>query len=178
VKRRTPRRRSYGGGADRALDLWVALARCAASVSRVSARDIQRYGLTQAQFAVLEVLYHKGPLALCTIGEKLLVTSGNITFVADQLERAGWLRRTRSREDGRVVVACLTKRGEALMARHFPSHAVTMEAAARPLTAREQASLTRLLKKWGKATAEGSEGRRGRRGRQERGDGGKKREAR
>src|SRR4051812_48996845 len=63
-RRPLKRRRSYGDEADRALDLWVALARCAASVSRVSARDIQRYGLTQAQFAVLEVLYHKGPLAL------------------------------------------------------------------------------------------------------------------
>src|SRR3990172_8427336 len=114
----TARPRSYGPAADRALDLWVALARCAASVSRVSARDIQRYGLTQAQFAVLEVLFHKGPLPLCQIGAKLLVTSGNITYVADQLERVGYLRRRRSTEDRRVILARLTPRGEALMARH------------------------------------------------------------
>jgi MarR family 2-MHQ and catechol resistance regulon transcriptional repressor len=151
VKKAATRRRSYGAEADRALDLWVALARCAASVARVSARDIQRYGFTQAQFAVLEVLYHRGPLPLCTIGAKLLVTSGNITFVANQLEKAGWLKRQRSPDDGRVTLARLTARGEAQMERHFPSHAAAMDRAARHLTPREQAMLARLLKKWGKA---------------------------
>lgn len=144
------RRRSYGADADRALDLWVALARCASSVSRVSARDIQRYGLTQAQFAVLEVLHHKGPMPLCSIGEKLLVTSGNITFVADQLEKAGWLQRQRSTEDRRITFARLTPKGESLMERCFPEHAAVIDRAARVLTAREQAALAKLLKKWGK----------------------------
>lgn len=146
------RRRSYGTAADRALNLWVALARCASSVSRVSARDIQRYGLTQAQFAVLEVLYHKGPLPLCTIGEKLLVTSGNITYVADQLERSGFLRRQRSTDDRRVVLAKLTPKGEALLDKHFPSHAARIAEAAGALSPQEQEALARLLKKWGKAT--------------------------
>ena len=156
--KRTPRRRSYGDGADRALDLWVALARCASSVSRVSARDIQRYGLTQAQFAVLEVLYHRGPLPLCTIGEKLLVTSGNITYVANQLEKAGWLRRHRSSDDRRVTLAHLTARGEALMERHFPSHAETMALATKALSVREQDQLAKLLKKWGKSVMKKGDG--------------------
>ncbi len=142
---------SYGTATDRALDLWVALARCAASVHRVSARDVQRHGLTQPQFAVLEVLYHKGPLPLCAIGEKLLVTSGNITYVADQLEKAGWLRRERSADDRRVVRARLTPEGAALMARVFPGHAAAIARAARRLAPAEQAALSRLLKKWGKA---------------------------
>ncbi len=143
--------RSYGAAADRALDLWVALARCAASMHRVSARDIQRYGLTQAQFAVLEVLYHKGPLPLRVIGQKLLVTSGNVTFVANELQRCGWLRRRRSSTDRRVIMASLTPRGEALLARVFPEHAGCIEQAARVLSAREQTLLARLLKKWGTA---------------------------
>jgi MarR family 2-MHQ and catechol resistance regulon transcriptional repressor len=145
------RRRSYGAEADRALNLWVALARCAASVGRVSARDIQRYGLTSPQFAVLETLHHKGPMPLCSIGEKLLVTSGNITFVADQLEKAGWLRRQRSTTDRRVTIARLTPKGEALMEKCFPQHAARIEEAARVLSPREQATLAKLLKKWGKA---------------------------
>ena len=142
--------RSYGAATDRALGLWVALARCAASVHRVSARDIHRYGLTQPQFAVLEVLHHKGALPLCSIGEKLLVTSGNITYVADQLEKAGYLRRTRSVEDRRVVHARLTPKGSALMARVFPEHAAAVSGAVAVLSPREQAALAKLLKKWGK----------------------------
>ena len=145
------RRRSYGVEADRALGLWVALARCAASVGRVSARDIQRYGLTSPQFAVLEVLHHKGPMPLCSIGEKLLVTSGNITFIVNQLEKTGWLRRRRSTQDRRVTIARLTPKGEALMERCFPEHAACIEQAAQLLTEKEQAALAKLLKKWGKA---------------------------
>lgn len=151
------KRRSYGDDADRALDLWVALARCGASVGRLSARDIQRYGLTQAQFAVLEVLHHKGPLPLCSIGAKLLVTSGNVTYVADQLEKSGLLKRQRSSEDRRVTLACLTPKGDALMERCFPLHAERMREAAAMLSPREQAALSRLLKKWGKAAGALSE---------------------
>lgn len=143
--------RSYGAAADRALGLWVALARCAASVHRLSARDIQGHGLTQPQFAVLELLYHRGPQRLCDIGGKLLVTGGNVTYVADQLERAGYLRRERSAADRRVVRARLTASGAALMARVFPSHAAAIAGAARRLSPREQVVLARLLKKWGKA---------------------------
>jgi MarR family transcriptional regulator, 2-MHQ and catechol-resistance regulon repressor len=146
-----PPARSYGAATDRALGLWVALARCAASVHRVSARDIQRHGLTQPQFAVLEVLYHKGPLPLCAIGAKLLVTSGNVTYVADQLEKAGYLRRARSATDRRVVRALLTPRGAALMARVFPDHAAVIARAAAVLAPAEQAALARLLKRWGRA---------------------------
>jgi MarR family 2-MHQ and catechol resistance regulon transcriptional repressor len=146
-----PPARSYGAATDRALGLWVVLARCAASVHRVSARDIQRHGLTQPQFAVLEVLYHKGPLPLCAIGAKLLVTSGNVTYVADQLEKAGYLRRARSATDRRVVRALLTPRGAALMARVFPDHAAVIARAAAVLAPAEQTALARLLKRWGRA---------------------------
>lgn len=148
---KTTRRRSYGAEADRALDLWVALARCGASISRVSARDIQRYGLTQAQFAVLEVLYHKGPLPLCSISAKLLVTSGNVTYIADQLEKSALMKRQRSADDRRVTLARLTPKGEALMDRCFPLHAERMREAALALTGREQDLLAGLLKKWGRS---------------------------
>jgi MarR family 2-MHQ and catechol resistance regulon transcriptional repressor len=90
-------------------------------------------------------------MPLCSIGEKLLVTSGNITFVADQLEKAGWLRRQRSTTDRRVTIARLTPKGEALMERCFPQHAARIEEAAQALSPGEQAALARLLKKWGKA---------------------------
>lgn len=148
-----PRRRSYGADADRALDLYVALARCAATMHRLSARDIQRYGLTQSQFAVLEVLYHKGPLPLRILGQKLLVTGGNVTFVTAQLEKSGLLKRRRSATDRRVVHATLTPKGEALLERSFPEHAACIARAAGVLSAAEQARLARLLKRWGTAVA-------------------------
>ena len=100
---------------------------------------------------MLEALYHCGPMALCSIGEKLLVTSGNITFVAGQLEKSGLVKRQRSRDDRRVIVARLTARGEALIDKHFPSHADCIRVAAQRLSSRDQGELATLLKRWGKA---------------------------
>jgi MarR family 2-MHQ and catechol resistance regulon transcriptional repressor len=148
-------RRSYGTAADRALRLWVSLARCHASVSRVSADDIRGYGLTQTQFAVLEALYHKGSMPLREVSRKLLVTGGNITFVADQLEKAGLLERRRQADDRRVVHACLTPKGRSLIEKIFPLHADRMRRAAALLTPREQSQLAELLKKWGKSVGAG-----------------------
>jgi len=137
--------------------VWVALARCSASVSRASAVDIRGYGLTQAQFAVLDVLFHKGPLPLRALGRKLLVTGGNVTFVADQLEKAALLLRRRQADDRRVIHACLTAKGEALMARIFPLHAERMRVVASVLSPGEQGRLAALLKKWGKSVSAASE---------------------
>jgi MarR family 2-MHQ and catechol resistance regulon transcriptional repressor len=96
-------------------------------------------------------------LPLCAIGEKLLVTSGNVTYVADQLEKAGYLRRARSATDRRVVRAVLTPRGAALMARIFPDHAAVIARAAAALSPAEQSTLAALLKRWGRAV-QASEG--------------------
>jgi MarR family 2-MHQ and catechol resistance regulon transcriptional repressor len=79
------------------------------------------------------------------------VTSGNVTFVADQLEKAGYLRRMRSAEDRRVVFAQLTPKGSARMARVFPEHATAVAGAAGVLTPREQVAPGKILTKWGKA---------------------------
>ena len=49
---------------ERALKLWVVLARAHAAVQAHAHDDIARHGLTPAEFAVLEVLHHKGPLLL------------------------------------------------------------------------------------------------------------------
>ena len=50
--------------ADAALKLWVVLARSFNAVSARLAEDIAQHELTQTEFAILEVLYHKGRLLL------------------------------------------------------------------------------------------------------------------
>jgi hypothetical protein len=44
--------------------MWVKLARAAATFNRLSARDIECYGLTGPQFAALEALGHLGAIHL------------------------------------------------------------------------------------------------------------------
>ena len=138
----------------RSLRLWIALARCYATVAREVSARISDYGLTAPQFGILEALYHLGPLTLGDLAGKLLVTGGNITYVMDRLEDQGLVYRDRSGEDRRVVMARLTDRGEALIREVFPGHATFIHELTDGLDPKEQETLRELLKKWGRGLAE------------------------
>ncbi|MGE0353299.1 MAG: MarR family winged helix-turn-helix transcriptional regulator [Gemmatimonadales bacterium] len=148
------RARVYPPDQQLALRTWVALARCYASVARASDRLVRSYGLTPPQFALLEALYHLGRLPLSEIGQKLLVTSGNVTYVMDNLCQLGLVERERCDTDRRVVYARLTSRGEALIARTFPRHAEEITNLFAALSPAEQEALRGLLKKLGTAVGE------------------------
>ncbi|MBI5474654.1 MAG: hypothetical protein HY961_20135, partial [Ignavibacteriae bacterium] len=68
--------RRYGKKNDRALTLWVKLARAFATFSKAADRDIERYGLTTAQFGALECLGHLGPMTIGALCRKQLVSGG------------------------------------------------------------------------------------------------------
>src|SRR5215467_9653012 len=107
---------------DPALDLFVVLSRAYTWVNAHATRDIRCHGLNPTEFAILEALYHKGPLPLQQIGEKILISSGNITYVVDKLEQKQLLVRKPSSQDRRVIFAELTPNGQDLMAAIFPPH--------------------------------------------------------
>lgn len=145
----------YGKEADLALSLWVKLARASSIFNRLSARDIERYGLTQPQFSVLEALGHLGPLTIGEIGKKMLVTGGCMTVIVDNLERDGIVERIRSTEDRRVIKVGLKAKGKELFETIFRQHAARITQLAAVLTEAEQVHLSELLKKLGLALKEG-----------------------
>ncbi|HET9982747.1 MAG TPA: MarR family transcriptional regulator [Longimicrobiales bacterium] len=132
-----------------ALKLWVVLARAHGAVAQHARGDIGRHGLSEGEFAVLEALFHKGPLLLGEIKRKILASSGGITFLVDRLERKGLAERRRCPEDRRAIYAALTPAGEALMGRIFPEHAAAIVEAVSGLTEAEQAAAIALLRKLG-----------------------------
>lgn len=136
-----------------ALRTWVALARAYAVIVRAAGRDIAGYEVSLTQYAVLEALYHKGPLPLGEISSLLLVTGGNITYVVDQLEERGFVRRERAVTDRRVVYAALTPQGEELIEQTFPKHADFISDLFSNLDEDETRELHRLLKKLGLSVA-------------------------
>jgi MarR family 2-MHQ and catechol resistance regulon transcriptional repressor len=142
--------RTWSGDEERALRLWIALARCYLTFARAMAGHVTDYGLTTSQFGVLEALHHLGPLPLGELAGKLLVTGGNVTYVMDRLEEQGLVARERSAEDRRVVRARLTAKGRGLVERVFPKHANTVTELAGHLGADEQEQLRNLLKHLGK----------------------------
>jgi MarR family 2-MHQ and catechol resistance regulon transcriptional repressor len=147
----TPASRTWSGDQERALRLWIALARCYSTFSHAISGKVQQYGLTAPQFGILEALYHLGPLSLGELASKLLVTGGNVTYVMDRLEDQGLVYRERSPDDRRIIQAKLTEKGHGLMADVFPGHGEFVENLCAALDPQEQETLRALLKKLGHA---------------------------
>ena len=136
---------------ENSLELFTVLSRAYNWVYAHAARDHRRYGLNSTEFGILELLYHKGPMPLQQIGEKILISSGNITYSVDKLEKKQLLVRRPAQNDRRVIFAALTEQGCALLAEIFPQHAQVLRTATAGLTSEEKAQAIALLKKLGLA---------------------------
>ena len=123
VRARSRLARPRPAGQDRALKLWVVLSRAHAALAERAAADVARHGLTLAEFAVLEALYHKGPMLLGEVQRSILVSSGGVTYLADRLAARGLLERRACPNDRRARYAALTRAGEALIGEIFGEHA-------------------------------------------------------
>ena len=106
-------------------------------------------GLGDSDFRVLEVLLHKGPLPVNTIGPKVWLTPGSISVAVDRLEKKALVKR-KNTDDRRVRLVELTAKGRAVITKTFREHAAAMEEAAAVLSKQERLVLLRLLKKLGK----------------------------
>ncbi|HKW34863.1 MAG TPA: MarR family transcriptional regulator [Candidatus Acidoferrum sp.] len=106
-------------------------------------------GLGHSDFAVLEVLLHKGPQPVNVMGKKVLLTSASITAAVDRLESRRLLQRTSDPKDGRSRIVELTASGRRLIERAFQKHAQDMEETMAVLRSSERTELVRLLKKVG-----------------------------
>lgn len=133
-----------------ALDLWIVLARAFESVRSQAEADIRQYGLTPSEFGVLEALYHKGPMGLTELQQKILVTSGGMTYLIDRLEKKGHVARKNTPGDRRARLATLSPKGRKLIARIFPSHAERLEQILGGLSRQEQKTARALLRQLGR----------------------------
>jgi MarR family transcriptional regulator, 2-MHQ and catechol-resistance regulon repressor len=133
----------------RALAAFINLMRAANTVSTLSNRHVEQHGLTPSQFAVLEALFHVGPLCLSDLAQKILRTSGNLTMVVDNLEKSGYVKRIQSAKDRRFITVEITDSGRKLIASVFPEHATQIADIMSRLTGDEQDTLRELCRKLG-----------------------------
>jgi len=137
------------------LKLLVVLSKAHKVIMDKAMQDMKRNGLSSAEFSVLELLYHKGRTPLQRIGDKILVTSGSVTYTVDKLEEKGFLMRVACPDDRRVTFAEITPLGVELFDRIFPIHGEVIESIMEGLTSEEKQTAITLLKKLGH-TAQGS----------------------
>jgi MarR family 2-MHQ and catechol resistance regulon transcriptional repressor len=140
----------YGKRADSALSLWVKLARASDTMAMLTAKDIDRCGITVSQFGIMETLGHLGPMKIGEICSKKLMTGGNTTVVVDNLEKQGLIERIKDPEDRRASIIRLTAKGEEKFKQMFPAHATCVEQLVwSSLNEDEIHQLSELLKKLG-----------------------------
>lgn len=132
-----------------ATHVWLVLWKAAHAVEQNAMNSISELGLGLSDFAVLEMLFHKGPQPVNVIGKRILLTSGSITTAVNRLESRKLVRRTTHPEDQRARLVQLTEPGRLLIEQAFRQHALDMEETMAVLTLDERFELMRLLKKVG-----------------------------
>jgi MarR family transcriptional regulator, 2-MHQ and catechol-resistance regulon repressor len=134
---------------DLSLKLFIVLTRAMQSITKRVEEDIKSYGLNTTEFAVLELLYHKGDQPIQKIGEKVLLASSSITYVVDKLEKKNLIQRKPCPEDRRVTFAVITDLGQEFMNEIFPKHKEAIQEIFGGLEVEEKDQLIRQLKRLG-----------------------------
>ena len=133
--------------------VWLVMMKAMRALTRYAAAGIEDTGLGLSDFGVLEVLLHKGPLPVNTIGPIVDLTPGSISIAVDRLFEKGLVSRVESAEDRRVRIVALTPRGKDLIVAAFRKHAGQMRKVFSELSPEELRGLEVALKKVGKRAA-------------------------
>ena len=128
--------------------LFLLLWKAAHHSMRFDQASIRRAGFRSlSDFAVLEILLHKGALPVTTIGERVMLTSGSITTAVQRLEKRGLVQRSRDERDGRVVLVQLTPAGQALIEQSFAEHSAELDHLFEVFDEAERANFATLIAK-------------------------------
>ena len=137
-------------GTDR---VWIVMMKAMRALTKYAAAGIEETGLGLSDFGVLEILLHKGPLPVNTIGPVVDLTPGSISIAVDRLVEKGLVSRVESAEDRRVRIVALTPRGKALIDSAFRKHSLQMKRVFSELSPEELRGFEVALKKVGKRAA-------------------------
>ena len=108
--------------------LFLLLYKASKAVNTYDNRSIKNLGFANtSDFAVLEILKTKGPQAINTIGQSMMLTSGSMTTAVDRSQKIGLITREKDPDDGRVVNIDLTDKGRSLIESEFETHAANLE---------------------------------------------------
>lgn len=100
---------------DTHLGYWLRMVSNA--VSQSFARKVENEGVTVAEWVFLRALYDAEPVAPSLLAEKMGMTRGAISKLADRLVEKAMIERRPNRDDKRAHLVMLTDAGRALVPR-------------------------------------------------------------
>src|SRR5437899_8780527 len=134
--------------------VWLVIMKAHRTLQRLATLSIESSGVGLSDFAVMEMLLHKGPQPVNEIGRRIELTSGAITTAVDRLEAQGLVTREAHESDRRARIVRLTARGKEQAGSVFAGHKAVMDSAASGLAKTERAVLIELLRKLGTSAGE------------------------
>ncbi len=141
----------------RGVHVWLVLMKAHQALAKQAQASLADSGLCFSDFAVLEVLLHKGPLPVNVLGAKVALASASATAAMDRLQAKRLVRRGSDPHDRRARIVELTVKGKKLIEELFLSHENAMEKAAAGISRAERIEFMKLLKKFGKAAGAAAE---------------------
>lgn len=108
-------------------------------------------GLTYTQYITFLVLWEKDGISVSEIGDRLMLDNGTLSPMLKKMEKTGYIERTRSKEDDRVVIVSLTNKGRELQekAKEIPEKVGGCINLPLEESKELQKLLNKLLGKWG-----------------------------
>src|SRR6201994_1598689 len=91
--------------------VWLVMMKAMRALTKYAAAGIEETGLGLSDFGVLEILLHKGPLPVNTIGPIVDLTPGSISTAVARLVGRGLVSRAETSQDRRVRIVALSPRG-------------------------------------------------------------------
>lgn len=103
--------------------------------------------VTSNDMHVMEAIGPEGAKNMTSVARELEVTTGTLTISVNSLVKKGYVNRTRSEEDRRVVLISLSEKGQKAYLHHRRFHEEMIEAVLKELTGEEQQALEKALSK-------------------------------
>lgn len=107
----------------------------------------QQVGLTPRQAHAVAELGEVGPVRMKPLADRLGVTTGTLTILADRLENLGLIQRVPDPADRRATTIALTAEGQEVFRQHHDHHEALSREFLAALDGDEAAILVRLLTK-------------------------------
>ena len=135
---------------DKSAHVWLVMLKAFQAMGNYALTSIVDSGLCDSDFRILEILLHKGPLPVNSIGARVNLTPGSISVAIDRLLAKHLVTRIETEADRRVKMVSLTKSGKAFIAPIFQRHIAEIREAFEGLSENELALFESLLKHIGR----------------------------